>query len=63
MQQENPPLIFSQPLTFYGSQQNFEDEIDEIEDEKDFLRFGLQTHLLFPFQQNIGLFLHWSDLT
>ena len=63
MQHKNPVLVFSRPLTYFGTQQTVEDAIDEIETEQDFLRLGLETDLLFPFQQNIGLFIHWSDLT
>ncbi len=63
MQQKNPLLIFSRPVTFFGSHQNFEDEIEEIDNGNDLLRLGLQTDLLFPLQQNIGLFIQWSDFT
>lgn len=61
MQHKNPAVIFSRPLTYFGSPQNFEDAIDEIENEQDFLRLGLESDLFYPFQQNIGLFLLWSD--
>lgn len=61
MLQKNPLLIFSRPLTYYGSPQNFQEEFDEIEEQETILHLGLETDLLFPFQQDIGLFLHWYD--
>ena len=61
MLHKNPLLVFSRPLTYFGSSQPFQDEIDEIENEDDLLRLGLEINLLSPFQQHIGLFLHWSE--
>lgn len=61
MFQKNPLLIFSRPVTYFGSPQDFEMEIEEIENGKDLLQLGLETDLLYPLQQRIGLFILWSD--
>lgn len=62
MQAKVPLVIFSRPITYFGVSQNWEMEIDDIECGADLFRIGLENDLLFPFQQNIGLFLHWSEL-
>lgn len=61
MQSKVPLLIFSRPITYFGVSQNGEPDIDDIECGADLFRIGLENDLLFPFQQNIGLFLHWSE--
>jgi hypothetical protein len=61
MRQKNHLLIFSRPLTFFGTSQNLDEEIDDMEEQKDFLRLGLEANLLLPFQFNIGLFLYWDE--
>lgn len=62
MQSRVPLVIFSRPITYFGVSQNWETEIDDIQNGTDLFRIGLENDLLFPFQQNIGLFLHWSEL-
>ncbi len=62
MLQKNPLLVFSRPLTYFGSSQPFQDEVDDVDTQYDLMRLGLETDLLSPFQQSIGLFLHWSDI-
>ena len=61
MNSKAPLLIFSRPITYFGTSQNWESEIDNIESGTDLFRIGLENDLLFPFQQSIGLFLYWSD--
>lgn len=63
MQSKVPLVIFSRPITYFGASQNWEAEIDDIEFGSDLVRIGLENDLLFPFQQNIGLFLHWSEFS
>lgn len=61
MLQKNPLLIFSRPLTYFGSPHNFQDEVEEIEEQETFLQLGLETDLQFSFHQDIGLFLLWFE--
>lgn len=62
MQPKVPLVLFSKPITYFGaSEQHWDVEIDDIECGADLFRIGLENDLLFPFQQNIGLFLHWSE--
>lgn len=64
MMEKIPMIIFSRPLTYFGSPQNIEKELDEFDEEEiEFMRFGPEMDLLYPFQQNIGLFIHWSDFS
>ncbi|HLB53033.1 MAG: hypothetical protein A3E80_02500 [Chlamydiae bacterium RIFCSPHIGHO2_12_FULL_49_9] len=61
MLQKNPLLIFSRPLTYFGSYEQVESEIagEELHF-ADFWQMTLDSDFIFPVQ-NIGLFIHWSD--
>ncbi len=63
MQSKVPLLIFFKPVIYFGTSETWETDIDDIECGADLFRVGLENDLLFPFQQNIGLFLYWSELS
>jgi hypothetical protein len=61
MIQQDPYFFFSRPMTYYGSFQQLEDEIDQDEESTDPSSFILNVYMKHPEEQTIGLYLHWLE--
>ncbi len=61
MIQQDPYFFFSRPMTYYGSFQQLEDDIDSEEELMDPAPFILNLYAKHPEEQTIGLFLHWLE--
>ena len=67
MLQQTPYLLFTRPLTFFGTFKQFESEMyqeEEFDVEEFSQQFGCigDANQVTAFDQKIGLFIHWFDL-
>ena len=68
MLQQTPYLLLTRPLTFFGTFEQFEQEMYQEEEFFDVDEFSQQFGCLADanqvraFDQKIGLFIHWFDL-
>ena len=60
MLQQNSDFFFSQPMIFFGSSLDLEEDLDEGEWDP-LLPFILDIDPKHPLQQNTGLYLHWFE--
>lgn len=59
--------FFSSPMTYFGTYQNLEDDVEEIEEEEwsfsSSWQISSNSNLANHMHPRIGIFIHWHDVS